>query len=217
MPHTVVVASKDPVELIVRAAHEHLGDSPFTPVPGWTHMGTVICDAVLQRRMNYKRVVLPRVLALKATWPEADTVSRFRQHIADGDLQGVLNINSPVRLTTIRELTDFLATAGVDTHTQLRTWLDAPGHAANLRKIKWIGPKTADYLGILVGRHSVVAIDTRLRHFTELAGVVEPDALLRQHLILAAVRLNCEPAGLDHAIWKYMEHKPIHPRPDNET
>jgi hypothetical protein len=211
IPQTVSVASKDPVEQLVGAVREYLGDGPFTPAPGWTHMGAAICDAVLQRRMNYKAVVLPRVAALKAGWPEADTVSRFRQHIAHGDLQAILDINSPARLSTTSELADHLAAAGVETHTQLRVWLDIPEHAAGLRKIKWIGPKTVDYLGILVGRRSVVAIDTRLRRFAELAGVTEPDALLSKHLVQAAGQLECDPTGLDHAIWKYMEHRPTHP------
>jgi hypothetical protein len=194
---------RDPVDLIAGYVKTNLKGEVFAPAPGWSHMGAVICDAVLQRRLRYETVVRPRIIKLRVVWPNADTVSRFRDHIARHDLQAVIDVNSPIRIKTIRDLTERLVVAGVETREQLNTWLDDSTHGLDLQRVKWVGPKTGAYLGILVGR-SQVAIDTRLRRFAADAGVHEPDTRLVEYFTQAAAQLGCDPAGLDHAIWKHM-------------
>ena len=43
---------------------DRLGLSVLNELRGWSHMGAVLADAALQRRADYKAVVLPRVRRL---------------------------------------------------------------------------------------------------------------------------------------------------------
>jgi hypothetical protein len=197
------MASEDPVEKLIAHIKATVGSGPFDPAPGWSHMGAVICDAVLQRRMRYC-AVFRRVRQLQEDWPNADTVSRFNAHIARCDLRSVLDIRSRVKPATIRELTALFVGEKVETRDDLRSWLDDPGHIRTLLNIKWVGPKTASYLGILVGR-SEIAVDSRLTGFAAQADVHESStAKLKACFEQAADRLGVDRGGLDHVIWTYM-------------
>ena len=197
------MASEDPVEKLIAHIKATVGSGPFKPAAGWSHMGAVICDAVLQRRMRYCGV-LRRVKQLQETWPNADTVSRFDAHIACHDLQSVLDIRSRAKPATIRDLTALFVGEKVETRDDLRSWLDDPDHVRALMTIKWVGPKTVSYLGNLVGR-SEIAVDSRLTGFAAQADVHElSTAKLKACFEQAADRLGVERGGLDHVIWTYM-------------
>lgn len=195
--------SSDPAVLLAQHVRHTLGDGPFLAPGGWSHMGAVITDSVLQQRWNYQRQVLPRVEQLQAAWPDATTVSRFRARIAAEGLEQVLHLKPQMKLELIKTLTDRLADAGVETDEDLHRWLDQDTHRATLRLITGIGPKTVDYMGCLVGRDDI-AVDMHLRTFAKDAGVSLTDyAGIRAAYSLAADILGHQHSGLEHAVWKH--------------
>ncbi|MFJ9473366.1 HhH-GDP family DNA glycosylase [Streptomyces caniferus] len=187
------------------AAHVRsvLGDGPFAPPRGWSHMGAVICDVSFHARRKYTSTVLPRIIKLQAAWPDAATVRGLQIRLATEDLAAAMDFRSPTRVATAHGLTYLLAAGGVDTCDDLRAWL---GHQANrdaLRTVKGVGPKSVDYIGNLVGR-SQFAVDVHLRAFAAEAGV----SGLRYEQLRAvyeatAAALGHECSGLDYAVWRF--------------
>ncbi|MFE1320469.1 hypothetical protein [Kitasatospora phosalacinea] len=205
-PSTPADPAADPAALLAAHVVRTLGDGPFPPPAGWTHMGAVICDAAFQPRRNYLRQVRPALLRLVAAWPEATTVSAFRARTATEDLAAAMTFRSPRRVATARGLADLLAAHGVETRADLHAWLDAPAHRAALRRVPGVGPKTVDYLANLVGR-SHVAVDTHLRAFAAGAGLPELGYEgLRAAYERAADALGHDRAGLEHAVWRHGAH-----------
>ncbi|MEV4336078.1 hypothetical protein [Streptomyces sp. NPDC049590] len=184
-------------------ARSVLGDGPFHPPGGWTHMGAVICDVSFQARRKYQSTVRPRLLRLQSAWPDAVTVRGFRARLATEDLAVAMNFNSPGRVATAHAITELLAARGVDTRDNLHEWLGHQDNRAALRTVKGVGPKSVDYIGNLVGR-SQVAVDVHLRSFAAAAGVTGLTyAELRAAYEEAAALLGHEPGGLEHAVWRF--------------
>ncbi|MFB7370324.1 hypothetical protein ACFC0D_10820 [Streptomyces sp. NPDC056222] len=190
-------------QLLAAQVRSVLGDGPFDPPGGWTHMGAVICDTSFQARRKYRSTILPRLLQLQAAWPDAVTVRGFRNRLATEDLAIAMNFNSPSRVATAHAITELLAARGVDTRDDLHEWLGHQDNRAALRTVKGVGPKSVDYIGNLVGR-SQVAVDTHLRSFAATAGVAGLTyAELRAVYEEAAALLGHEPGGLEHAVWRF--------------
>ncbi|MGW7568963.1 hypothetical protein ACWGJV_22130 [Streptomyces tendae] len=185
-----------------------LGNGPFLPVGGWHHMGAVICDAILQQARHYERWVRPRVEDLRKSWPDADTVTRFRAHAAQGELSAILRTTHQRKLAAITAIADLLAASGVERRDELRLWLKEDAHRAALLAIRGVGPKTVDYLGTLVGG-SHVAVDVHLRAFARQADVETTTYQgLRRVYEVTADRLGHDRGGLEHAVWNYMSSGP---------
>ncbi|MFD0228072.1 hypothetical protein ACWGPD_10085 [Streptomyces hirsutus] len=119
-----------------------LGDGPFPPPGGWTHMGAVICDASFQARRNYETTIRPRLLALQKAWPDARTVQGFRARLTTCDLATAMNFHESRRVITAHRITDLLTDHDVDTRDDLNAWLENAANRAALRTIHGIGPKT---------------------------------------------------------------------------
>jgi hypothetical protein len=197
------MALLSPAQRLAAHVRSVLGDGPFHPPGGWTHMGAVICDASFHARCKYELTLRPRLLRLQSAWPDASTVRGFRERLATEDLAVAMNFRSPRKVATAHDLTDLLASSGVDTRADLCAWLDHQDNRAALRKVKGVGPKSVDYIGNLVGR-SQVAVDVHLRAFAADAGVME----LRYNELRAAYEeaaavLGHEPGGLEHAVWRF--------------
>jgi hypothetical protein len=180
---------------------------------GWNHMGAVICDAALQPRCKYTRVVEPRVRRLIRSWPDADTVSRFHTRRQTSDIGRTLPWRGPVKLGVIRDLTDALRYARIETVADLRSALadgdGQPDLRTRLRAVHRIGPKTVDYLSILAGSSDHVAVDVHLWGFLASAGIPrlgydQAAAIIKR----AADMRGWRPGSLDAAIWDYMSSGP---------
>jgi hypothetical protein len=201
--HHEPMTAHNPAQQLAAHARTVLGDGPFLPPRGWTHMGAVICDASFQARRKYVSTLRPRLLQLQAAWPDAATVRGFQTRLATEDLATAMNFNSPRRVATAHGITDLLVESGIDTRADLNAWL---GHQANriaLRTVKGVGPKTVDYIGNLVGR-SQVAVDVHLRAFAADASVSGLTyAQLRGVYEETAALLGHEPSGFEHAVWRF--------------
>jgi endonuclease III len=166
-------------------------------------MGATLADAVLQRGIDYKAVVEPRVKNLKAAYPEAITTSAFAGVLERDGAQKVLDWTDGPKPQTLVALVKVLLENGIETEEELRVWLELPDSIICLHQIKGIKDKTTDYLRILVGAQTV-AVDMHLFGFLEEAGVPTRD-YAEAHRILREVAeiLGVEASRLDHSIWRY--------------
>lgn len=170
---------------------------------GYGHMGAIICDAGLQAGLNYRNVVAPRVQRMLEHWPTATTASAFLAKAERFGLHGVLAWRDDEKPSRILSLARFLVGQRVETESDLREWLGS-GRGAELRCLRGIGPKTVDYLMVLVGLPTV-AIDRHLRTLLMWAGAEGLNyETARKVLCVAADHLEIDPALLDQAVWQFI-------------
>jgi hypothetical protein len=183
-------------------------DASTHRIRGWDSIGAIVVDAALQRRQNYANTVKPRVAALAAAWPDAETTTGFRRRLNTGKLSEVINWPTPGRLAQIDHITNVLEhdDIAIETVQELRDHLKHPAERTALRKalraVRHVGPKTLDYFDILSGIPSGVAIDLRIRRVAKAAGI---DNLSYDHLAAvireAARRRGWRPGDLDGTLW----------------
>lgn len=175
---------------------------------GWTSIGAILVDASLQRRQNYKATVKPRVEALLAAWPDAKTTSGFRKRLETGTLSEIITWPSPGRLAQIEELTSVFEDQDVETVQGLRTVLTdqsaRPVFRSALAAVRHVGPKTLDYIDILSGLSTGVAIDVRIRRVAQAAGIADISYANMSAVIRSAADSRGWRAGdLDAALWHF--------------
>jgi len=166
-------------------------------------MGATLADAVLQRGIDYKAVVEPRVKHLKATYPDAITTSAFARVLEHDGAPRVLDWADGPKPLTLVVLVGVLLENGIETEEDLRVWLELPANITRLHQIKGIKDKTTDYLRILVGVQTV-AVDMHLFGFLEEAGIHTRDYAEAHRILLEVAEiLGVEASKLDHSIWRY--------------
>lgn len=185
---------------------------------GWASIGAIIVDASLQRRQNYEATVKPRVDALVAAWPDAETTSGFRKRLASGTLSEVIDWPSPGRLAQIDDLTRVFEDQGVETVGELRAMLTAPATRPAFRDalagVRHVSPKTLDYIDTLSGLNAGAATDVRIRRVAEAAGIDDTSYDNMSAVIRAAAESRGWRAGdLDAALW----HVGIEGAPESST
>ena len=82
----------------------------------------------------------------------------------------VLNLKSGRKLRTIVELAQFFMDRGVETTTDLWSWLQGAGNPSLLMTVHGVGPKTVSFLKLLVGLDAI-AVDRQVLRFVQEAGV----------------------------------------------
>jgi len=177
----------------------HKCDEPYG------HVGATVADSILQANNRYSSVE-PRVKRILTNWPAAKTVSSVLELLVTVPATQFLNWRGRDRADRFCEVLHLLKGEGVESEADLQTWLGNDTNLPKLTAIKGIGPKTADYLRIMVGLQGV-AIDRRLLRFLAMAGVPidETDYAAARDLINRAAELLLVPrSDFDHSIWRYM-------------
>jgi len=169
--------------------------------PEYEHMGALLTDAVLQAGLNYEKVVHPRALRVRDTYPEAATTSGFLNVLEERGYQEVLQWKDEEKPARLKRLATFLQGRNVEKVEDLKVWLTRPESRKELREIKGVGPKTADYLPILAGLPSV-AVDRHIERFCAEAGIEKNT--IRKAVKEAAAELDMDEGFLDYSIWFYM-------------
>lgn len=174
------------------------------------HMGGLIVDSALQRQNKYAATVAPRVRDLIAAWPDADTTTGFRRRLDTEGLDGlgkIIRWSKPRRLEQIRSTAELFHQKDIDTVPMLSEKLtggspDRDQLRRDLDRIKYIGPKTLDYIDILAGLNDSAAIDSRIEKAATRAGISNLryshlEAVLRQAAGLRDWRVG----DLDAVLW----------------
>ncbi len=174
------------------------------PRLGYQHMGATISDTVLQAGLNYHHVVEPRVKRLILEHPEARTTSDFQELIAFHGIKTLLHWNDPEKPRRIMEMTWFLSSEGLQTENMICQWLQKPGNANLLLKLRGIGPKTLDYLKMLVGIPAI-AVDRHIKNLVTAIGLeCKRYEDVNKVVSLAADHLGINRNSFDWAIWAYL-------------
>lgn len=158
-------------------------------------------------------MVRPRVANVITNWPDAATLSGFRKRLDSENLAEFLTWRATSRkLTVITDLADTLYELGIETVRDMADHYD--GHEREhrirtaLRRVKFVGPKTIDYLAILTGSTAHVAVDTHITRFVHAAGIRTRDYVATNALIIHTAReLGCSAGALDAAIWSYLSDR----------
>jgi hypothetical protein len=187
------------------------------------HIGATIADAVLQPRRDYDTFVAPRTKRILTEWPHERTVTAILRLLRTVPPPEFLNCEDTEnsgswlghrvwRFCTILHL---LNQEGIENEADLKTWLTMDSNLPKLGAIKGVGPKTVDYLKLLVGVQGAgAAVDSRLRAFLNMAGIVTTPSdydTPREIINRAADLLSVERSLLDHSIWRYMDGEDIAP------
>lgn len=171
---------------------------------GYHHMGATISDTVLQAGLNYRHVVEPRVRRLILEHPEARTTADFQELVAFHGLKTLLRWNDPEKPRRIMEMTWFFSNEGLQTEKMVCQWLQKPGNGNLLMQLRGIGPKTVDYLKMLVGIPTI-AVDRHMKTLVSSAGLpYKQYEDVKTVVALAADRLGINRNSFDWAIWSYL-------------
>jgi len=173
----------------------------------YQHMGAVITDSILQAGLNYRSVVAPRVRRLIEQYPKACTTNGFLDVIETYGLNNLLNWSHPEKPKRIYELTLLFHRYHIDTESMLKYWLQEPENGKLLLGLKGVGPKTIDYLKMLVGLQSV-AVDRHIRTFVKAAGLTHTRyEVIQQVFEIAADILALDRNNFDFSVWLYVSSK----------
>jgi endonuclease III len=184
------------------------GFVPVNYIDGnYAHMGATISDAILQAGTNYDRVVRPRIKTIRDVYPEATTTSAFRRLLMEKGSKTVLSWKDDEKPNRVVALTEFFLSEGIETEEGLRKWMTCESHRCRLLKIRGIGPKTVDYIKILVGLQTV-AVDRHVVTLLREAGIPASGYEEAQEILnLSADLLEMKRAFFDHSIWQYMSRR----------
>jgi endonuclease III len=181
--------------------------------PPYGHIGATIADAVLQANNKYDTNVTPRIQRILKQWPNARTVTAVLELLRSIPAVTFLNWKGRDRADRFTSILHLLQSENVESEADLQTWLTKDANLQKLLAINGVGPKTVDYLKIMVGLQSI-AIDRRLLKFFGMAGIAINSGdydTARDILKGAASLLSVSQADLDHSIWKYVGGEDISP------
>jgi hypothetical protein len=178
----------------------------------YEHIGAALADAVLQAQRDYDSFVTPRTERILRRWPQAKTVSTVLECLKSVTPEDFLDWkDNPTssnylahRVRRFLDILELLNISAVETADDMKQWLTIEGHSAKLSAIYGVGPKTTEYIKILVGLDTA-APDTRLRAFLAQAGITSSgDEIDREIINRTADLLSMPRSCFDHSIWQYV-------------
>ena len=173
----------------------------------YENIGATIADSVLQANNNYKRNVGPRITRIRREYAAVRTSQELSALLQELPVATYLNWKGADRIKRFSEILSLFLTKGIHTEAELRDWLETSGAREKLLEIHGVGPKTVDYLCILVGLPTA-AIDRHLRNFLILANCVPGTYENSKQIIHAAADLlKVDRSEFDHSIWKLMSER----------
>ena len=173
----------------------------------YDHMGATIADAILQAGTSYATVVKPRVNAILQNYPKENTTSYFLKLLVSEGAKAVLNWRDDEKPNRVLALTRFLIGEGIETEKDLLHWIAQEENLEKIQGVRGVGPKTADYLRILVGYQTTV-VDRYVYRLIEEAGLGKLQyEEARDVLDVAADTRGVPRASFDYSIWLFMSKR----------
>jgi thermostable 8-oxoguanine DNA glycosylase len=154
--------------------------------------------------MNYKTVVLPRVNRILDRYPNYTSIDYFISDLDENTIQEILMWKGVTRQRRFFKLATFLYDQDVYTSQELKSWISIDTNQEHLLQIEGIGPKSIDYLSLLVG-NSAIPIDRHLCNFAVMSGVTNTTYSYLSELYKQVCDfLRIEYHKLDCIIWNFM-------------
>lgn len=171
------------------------------------NVGAALADAALQANNNYEQNVRPRIARIRKVYAREDSLQDLKALLKKITAQEFLQWNGTRKPQIFLDMVELLGSEGVNTEDDLRRWLQQDDSSERLREIPFVGPKTVDYLKILVGLPNA-AMDRHLLAFLERAGLGRLSYERGQEVIYRTADLmGLNRAHLDHSIWRYMTRR----------
>lgn len=180
----------------------------------YQHIGATLTDTVLQAGLKYETVVKPKVMRILKN-EQAATVKgllKMTKNSTD-ELKNVILWKDERKPNLIISLAKFFDSEGINTEAELKNWLSKEENPQKLRSIKGIGPKTIDYIQILVGIKSC-AVDRHMFNFLDMAkvplgtGNYESQYKEAKQIVEKSAELmKIDSSVFDYSIWSYMANK----------
>jgi endonuclease III len=168
------------------------------------HMGAIIAEVVLQAGLNYRNVVKPRVDHIIKNYPLHSTINSMLMLIELKDVTEILNWQGKEKIDRFINLLVFCEKHKIDNTIDFKNWIVFEENEQELLALKGIGPKTVDYLKLLLGIQSI-PIDRHLFNFARLSGVKSKkysDVSLLYKNVSKMLNVDC--TILDSVIWNFM-------------
>src|SRR5690606_24249207 len=126
------------------------------------HLGAVLADIIIQAGVNYKSVVLPRVLNIYNNYPKANDLSGLIETINNTDISIFLNWNNQVKISRYESMIEFLLKFNINTSFELRDFLlKGKFNQDFFLSIPGVGYKTLDYFLKLMNVETI-AVDRHI-------------------------------------------------------
>lgn len=169
--------------------------------PDYRHAGAVLADSILQAGLNYRAVVLPRVVRILHSFPNIDTISALLPLVEGGCSGDFLDWRHPVKISRFDQLVRFMHGEGLDTTADIREALGSAQFRSDLQSLSGVGPKTVDYMCCLVGIDSI-AVDRHIKTFAAKAGLRDSNyEFLKLSFCFAADLLSISRRDFDAWVW----------------
>jgi hypothetical protein len=173
----------------------------------YDHMGATISDAMLQAGLKYDSVVRPRVKRIRTEYADAKTTSAFLKVLLEAGPKVVLDWSDDEKPNRVVGLTEFFLRQNIETEQDLREWLAVEANRPALLRVRGVGPKTADYLKILVGSNTT-AVDRHVFAILSEAGIPTTDYEIAREIVNAAADARgMDRSCFDHSIWQFMSRR----------
>lgn len=183
---------------------------------GYTHIGALFTDIILQAGLNYKSVVKPRVEKIMLDFPEAKNLDSLKFAIKKHSLEKVLNWKHSVKLERFNNLVTFCSARNINSCVDLTRFLSHKDNRILFLSVKGLGPKTLDYTMKLLN-FDTIAVDRHIIGFMESAGLNHINYNNTKKTVeFAADLLNVSRSSLDETIWYYMSSKNVVTTKDNQ-
>lgn len=171
--------------------------------PRHVHVGALLADCALQAGLNYRSVVLPRVVRIEKLFPSAATLGGLVAALDEMTASKFLNWTHHEKISRFESLVDFFL-GRAETVDEIRSVLSSQDVRVDIIKLNGVGRKTVDYMARLSGA-AEVAVDRHVVRFVEDAGIqhhgyVETKLIVNAAADLLGVSYDC----FDASIWRFM-------------
>lgn len=169
-----------------------------------SHLGAVLTDIVLQAGLNYKTVVLPRVLRVYKKYNNAYSLTSLVNTIDEIGLERFLDWKNQIKLKRFESIIEYLINNSIHTTEELLLHLNKEPNIESFLSVQGIGKKTIDYFFKLM-HVETIAVDRHIVNFLNQAEVNFNNYHSAKRIVeFTADMLNVSRRDIDYSIWNYM-------------
>lgn len=171
------------------------------------HLGAVLTDIVLQAGLNYKFVVLPRVLNICKNYDSAHDLKGLLKVVDSIGIDSFLMWNNETKINRFNSVLEYLIENSINNTFELVEHLDDCRNIEHLLSIKGIGNKTIDYFLKLM-HVETIAVDRHIIGFLNKANVNFSNYHNAKKIVeYTADILDISRRDIDYSIWFHMSEK----------